>query len=536
MRKVRLLALSCWLLASCANIVTPTGGPKDEQPPKITGENPKNFSTRFTGNIIEIEFDEYVQLNNPTQEIVISPAIEPGPEFSVKGKKLLVKIKAVLDSATTYTIAFGEALKDANEGNVLSGLKYVFSTGEQLDSLSVTGRVLFAKDDTPADKTLVMLYKETSDSVVFRKKPHYFAKTNKEGRFSLENIRAGEYKLFALKDENFNYLYDLPNEEIAFMNSTVHVDSAVAPVVLSLFKENRSREITVLSREEQGRECLKLVLSGKAENAELSEINSNISSSITEYNATRDSLCIWFTHPWKTDTARLVVNNEIIDTFKLRGIPGVFDTLQNKLNKLVLITGRAAVHPAGKLSVFLNRPVKGCEFATVRVEQDSPKIDIKYNYIQFTDSIQRKIEIDFPRKEGTTYTVYFPPGACADYFGTTNDSLVWKITTKRQEDYASLKLSVSGEENMRYILRLLGANESVAVEKSFTGSAVFHFDTLLPGTYQPLIIFDENKNKKWDTGDYALHLQPEKTYRHPEQIKLRANWEVEVDLKLAGAE
>src|SRR5580765_1498517 len=117
----KLLAFSCWLLASCANIVSPTGGPKDTTPPKVVHESPANFSKRFTWNTVSIEFDEFIVLSNPSQEIVISPAIDPPPDFTVKkGKKLIIKWKGTLDSATTYTIAFGDALKDANEGNVLS--------------------------------------------------------------------------------------------------------------------------------------------------------------------------------------------------------------------------------------------------------------------------------------------------------------------------------------------------------------------------------------------------------------------------------
>ncbi|MDZ4844438.1 MAG: Ig-like domain-containing domain [Chitinophagales bacterium] len=536
MKKTKLLAFSCWLLASCANIVAPTGGPKDEQPPKIVGESSANYSTRFTGNTIAIEFDEYVQLNNPSQEIVISPAIEPEPKFSIKGKRLTIEFKGTLDSATTYTIAFGEALKDANESNTLSGFKYVFSTGEELDSLFVKGKVTIAKSDNPADKVLVMLYKETTDSIVFQKKPFYFTKTDSEGRFSLENIRVGEYKIFALKDENFNYLYDLPNEEIAFAELPIRVDSSNAPIPLFLFKEDRKQPLKVLSKDDSKQECFKMILSGKAESVELFALNNTIPAGITEYNATRDSVTVWYTRPWKAETARLLLNNEIADTFSVRSAITGRDSLKNKLSELTLLSRRETYHPADKIFVLLNRPAQSADFTNIMLEQDSPQIELKYNLIHFTDSVQRKIEIDFIRKPGTAYTVRFPKGTFKDYFGLTNDSLEWNVVTKKQEDFASLKLTVSGNENTNYILQLLGDNESVAIEKIFSGKAVFQFNDLLPGSYQPLLIYDTNKNGKWDAGDYILKAQPEKTYRHPEPINLRANWEMEVELRLASSE
>lgn len=520
--------------SSCANIVAPTGGPKDEQPPIIVAESPANFSTRFTGNIIAIDLDEYVQLNNPTQEIVISPAIEPEPEFKVKGKRLTIEFKGTLDSATTYTIAFGEALKDANEGNTLSGFKYVFSTGEELDSLSVKGKVIAAQSDKPAEKVLVMLYKETTDSIVFKKKPFYFTKTDSDGRFSLENIRAGEYKIFALKDENFNYLYDLPNEEIAFQESSVVVSDSAKPINLFLFKENRVVPLKMISKDDSKAECVKFVLSGAAKNVALIAKNDSSALGIPEYNATRDSITLWYTHPWKSDTAILVLNAENTDTFALRNTIDTLDTLKNKLSELTILSKRETYHPAAKISVLLSRPVESADFTNVAVEQDSPQVELKYTFIRFADSVQRKIEIDFPRKPGTAYTVSLPAGTFTDYFGIASDSLEWNVVTKQQEDFASLKLTVSGKENTNYILQLLGDNESVAFEKVFSGSAVFQFDDLLPGTYQPLIIYDTNANGNWDTGNYLSGAQPERTYRHPEQISLRANWEIEVELKLAG--
>lgn len=519
------------ILNSCANIIAPTGGPKDELPPEITASTPKNFSTRFTGNKIEIDFNEYIQLNNPAREIIVSPAIEPEPEFKVKGRKLLITFNSEPDSFTTYTIAFGEALRDANEGNILSDFKYVFSTGDKLDSLSVAGTVKQAKTGKPSEKILVMLYRDKSDSVVMKKKPAYFTKTNNEGKFVLENIKSDEYKICALKDENFNYIYDLPNEEIGFSDSLIQVDTAVPPVSILLFQEERDQPLKVLSRDDSNPAGLRLFLSGSVSSAVLFAENDSTPAGITEYNPARDSITIWYTRAWKSDTARIVLNKNVVDTFHVR-TSEARDSIKTKTNKILISTNNSSIHPADKLTAFLNRPARVADFSGIQILQDSQIIESKNFIIRFADAVQRKIEIDFPKKAETKYTVIFPPGTFTDYFGVINDSLKLTITTKRQEDYGTLKLHISGKEGVSYILQLQGEKDVVATEIKFTGSADFILERLSPGAYQPLIIWDSNNNGKWDTGIYLSAKQPEKIYRPSEQINLRANWEVEVELIL----
>lgn len=521
----------CLFSGACANIVAPSGGPKDTEPPKIVAESPENFSKRFTGNIIKVQFNEYIQLDNPAQEVVISPAMETEPEISVKGRELRIAIKAKLDSATTYTINFGEALKDANEGNALSGFKYVFSTGDELDSLSVRGSVTVAKDDKPAGKVLALLYKEMADSAVLTKKPFYFAKTNSEGKFSLDNIKAGSYRLFALKDENFNYIYDLPNEEIAFLQAPVQADSMIENIELFLFREKKNLPPALVSADDTHTDYLKLIFSAGVKTFSAAEPHNPSPAGITEYNTTRDTVTLWRTHALKSDTLLLHLNAHCCDTLALPHEAGGFDSLKSKLPPLALVASRDnAVAPEGMLKLQLNRPVKTAALERLTVAQDSPLVALTPSLLRFTDSVQRTAEMDFKRTEGTAYTITLPEGMLTDYFGNRNDSLRWKIVTKTAEDYASLKLMVSGREGGHYILQMLDRNGAVAREEIFNGKSVFNFTALSPGMYEIKIIFDENANGTWDSGSLAEHLQPEKTYLHPEKINLRANWEMEVDL------
>ena len=216
------------LFIACAQIVTPSGGPKDELPPLILEMNPEPFNTNFSGNLIEIEFDEYIKLHEPANQILISPPQRKSPEYVIKKKSLLVKFKDTLMENTTYTINFGEAIRDNNEGNVLGRLTYVFSTGAYLDSMQIEGKVLNAFDGSPADDAIVMLYDQDVDSLPLVTLPLYFGRTDAQGNFKLSNLKNIDYKIFSLRDENANYIYDIPEESVGFLDGMITPDLAPA--------------------------------------------------------------------------------------------------------------------------------------------------------------------------------------------------------------------------------------------------------------------------------------------------------------------
>ncbi|HSH52404.1 MAG TPA: Ig-like domain-containing protein, partial [Bacteroidales bacterium] len=208
-------------ISGCAKIVAPTGGPKDVDPPKVLSSNPPNYSTNFEGDKIEITFDEFIQLKDLNQNLVVSPPIEEKPEITVKGKSLIIEFFTELIDSTTYNIYLGNSVQDYNEGNPIENFQYVLSTGKYIDSMSVEGKVLNAFNLLPQEDVLVMLYSNFSDSVPIKNIPEYISKTNEEGFFQINNIRNETFKIFALRDANKNYLYDLPNEGIAFSDSIV---------------------------------------------------------------------------------------------------------------------------------------------------------------------------------------------------------------------------------------------------------------------------------------------------------------------------
>ena len=204
----------------------PKGGIKDILPPEVVSSIPENYSVNFKGNAIEITFNEFVKLDNIQQQALISPPPEGKPEFRLRGKTLMVKFEEELEDSTTYSVFFGDAIVDLTESNPISGFTFVFSTGPVLDSMSIAGNVRDAFNMKFPEEAFVMLYMLHNDTVPvdslpYLVKPYYVSRTNKEGNFKLANLKNEAYKLFALTDMNSNFLYDMPGEKIAFIDSLV---------------------------------------------------------------------------------------------------------------------------------------------------------------------------------------------------------------------------------------------------------------------------------------------------------------------------
>jgi len=224
--------LLCW---SCAQQGSPSGGPRDEDPPVVVESLPPNYSVRFEAKKILITFDEFIVLDNVNQELIVSPPMEEKPEVKLRKKTIVIEFEEVLKPNTTYTFNFGSAIKDLHEGNKLVNYEYVFATGDELDSLSVRGTLKYASDLTvPEEPVSIMLYEDLRDSVPLTDIPMYVGRSNDSGIFSVNNLRPDVYKVFALKDGNNNFLFDMPTEEIAFLDSSLIVNADFARRLLGV--------------------------------------------------------------------------------------------------------------------------------------------------------------------------------------------------------------------------------------------------------------------------------------------------------------
>jgi hypothetical protein len=223
--KAWILPAAVMFIVACAQQGAPTGGEKDEDPPKLVRSVPANYSSNFKDEKILITFDEYLDMGNFTQELVVSPPMEEKPLVMLRNKTLIIEFEEELKEDVTYTFNFGEGISDLNEKNVLLNFEYVFSTGDFLDSLSIKGTLKNAFDlSIPESPIYIMLYNELNDSLPLLEIPYYVGRTDKEGNFAVNNLRAGVYKMFVLKDGNNNFLYDLPTEQVAFLDTSIFVD------------------------------------------------------------------------------------------------------------------------------------------------------------------------------------------------------------------------------------------------------------------------------------------------------------------------
>ena len=211
------------LVHSCANTTqSPTGGPKDTIPPYIVYINPLpgTVNVPLKDARFYFEFNEYVKIKDP-KNIVLSPPLSKPVKSKLKGKGLVLSFEEALDSNTTYTISFTDAITDNNEGNPFAGFSYVFSTGKSIDSMLVTGTVRDCNTLKPFKNATVMLYSDLSDSAVFLKRPVAAAKSDDWGYFSLPFVKDTTYRIYAIKDSDGNNIYDPENDLIAFIDSLI---------------------------------------------------------------------------------------------------------------------------------------------------------------------------------------------------------------------------------------------------------------------------------------------------------------------------
>ncbi len=516
------LLLGVLLLDSCAQISAPTGGEPDTVPPKLDslGTIPLNYSTNFSGDKIVITFNEYFVLKNPKANVFFSPNIENGPEFIVKGKTLTVLLNNELKENTTYTINFGDAISDYTVGNKIPDFKYVFSTGDFIDSMSTQGKVIDAFTGKPIEGVVVMLYDDFSDSVVSKSKPIYYATTNKEGDYLMNYLKAGTYKLFALKDENRNYFYDLPNEQVGESDSLVSLltDTIPSYSVISLYvKDYKKQGIATKKYTYPGKLVLTFIREAKSIEI-LKSDSTKLEYESIEINEERDSVVVWKPLLGEEKTSLTV----LLDTSKFSVNIYPF-TIPKKEARVKKVSTSRSIDVYNPFEIEFDRPIDHTDNLTISIFKDSNKIEL--------DSIKikkNKLLIYFPKKEDESFKFELLPGAITDIFDTkTTDTLSGFITVKKSDYYGSFTLKLKPKnDSVNYLISILDENGNTVSSKTGKGNTELNFKKLPPGKYTIKAIEDLNTNEKWDTGDYYLNKKPEQVFYFPTQIEIRSNWEL----------
>ncbi|MFK8100926.1 MAG: Ig-like domain-containing protein [Saprospiraceae bacterium] len=515
------------LFIACATQVAPKGGPKDEQAPVLdTLESTASLQTNFEKKRIELSFNEWVQLNDVFNQVVVSPPLEHRPKIVLRGRTVRFEFdeEEILKEKTTYTINFGEAVKDLTEGNVAKDLRYVFSTGDFIDSLEVSGRVVDAFTAKPSENVLVMLYENLADSVVRTERPYYFAKTDKQGAFRIQNVKASTFKVFALVDQNFNYLFDIENEQIAFANEPIVLnDSARINLKLQLFEETKKLQIIEEETDQYGRVKLMFNQEPKGLQASYESIGQ-----IVNYDYDKDTLNVWYQNTEdRSWNLYLQQDTSFFDTIFVKALDREAFV---KATKLQAKKGLMATHnPTKAFPIAFNHPLMSFDTSLLRIYEDS--VGVRLAGVLNTDSAQEKtLKIKFPWKENRTYLVQLLPGAVEDIYGVANDSIFHTFIANALKTYGNMTIKVEGLVRERnYVLQLFDAKD-VLIEVMYPqGVDNFSkiFSTMPVGEYKLILIEDLNNNQRWDPGNYDQKLQPEKIYTKQTE-KLRANWDLEV--------
>lgn len=536
------------LIYGCATESTPMGGPEDKEPPKIKQVTPADKSTLFNERKIEIQFDEFLQAGGFAQTI-ISPPVEPKPDIRSNGKTVTIKFKEDLKENTTYTINFGDDIKDLNQGNVLPNFTYVFSTGDYIDSQQVSGVVTNAKTGEPAESIIVMLHSPDSINPILHTKPIYFSKTNAGGMYSIKNIKAGKYQVYGLKDANFNYLYDQPSEAIAFADTLLDLTDSV-PQKLDLLSFNEIKK-NLKFQNVKSLEAGKLILtySGSVQSLKLQGEAFKNGLQYWKYS-TNDTVIVWYSDYYiKNSEFIITANDTVVDTMRLelKNIDKVSVEQLSKYNLSIVnqsITKRALSDSSknsnaqalyGSLKIELSRPITEIdESKRLQIMADSSTKDT-INPSWKLDTIRRQeISFDFARKEKTGYTLIIPDSMFRDVFGLWNKALTWKFTTASKDSYGNIKLKLNvADVSKRYVVRFMDSkDEEVAVYQMYGENVRNEKLNNVPATtYHVEVIEDTNGNGKWDTGDLLQRIQPEKVIRFKDTYTLKGGWDLDVEVK-----
>jgi uncharacterized protein (DUF2141 family) len=527
MRNLIYTVLSIAIINGCAKRGTPTGGPVDSIPPVLVNANPKLNSVNFDSEEIRLTFDEFVKLDNVQDQLIISPPLEK-TSYEVKPlsgvtKKVFLKFLDSLESKTTYTVNFGNAIKDNNEGNPLTFFNYVFSTGETIDSLYVKGNISDAYNFETDNYVSLHLYRIDSifkDSIIFNDRPTYIANSLDSTSYQFQNLSEGKYLIIALKDIDNNYFFDPFYDKIGFIDSLITLprDSIID---FKLFKEETKLiwdKPHFINSEKIG-----FGYYGKL-NLKNIEIESFIPDSV-QYTFTKeyekDTLNIWLSRN-SFDSLNFNLINK--DTTKLVTVK--FDRARDTLIDSLSLNPKntSLIHLKETFKISSNIPIRNIVDSLINIR------DIDSLKVPFTTSINEnldELDIIFEVSPSDKYKIFILPEAIKDIRGVINDTLEYNVVSQTIEDYGNVYLDVIRNSESIFILHLINSNGEIIREFSnISQNTIYNFEYIRPGNYTFRLIEDINNNGIWDTGNYLRRIKPEPVYYFPNEIEIRANWDL----------
>lgn len=540
MRQNRFLFILLLFLYGCAQIVAPTGGPRDVTPPAVVKEQPPQGTTNYTGKSIRITFDEFFTLNNPLENIIFSPPLTTTPNYKIKRKSLVIEWEDTLLPNKTYNIILSNAIKDYTEGNPLSIYQYAFSTGDEIDTASIQGTIINAETREPQKDLFIFLYDQFEDSLPIMAQPQYLTKSKADGSFQFKNITEGEYKIFALQDMNGNLRFDLPGEGIAFLDEPIQTDQEDT-IDLAFFTEDHQpfliSPLTVNRNGEYRFKLNKSCVFPQQNNLRL--ITSHDLQFYEEWSPGGDTLTLFTTPLSEEDTAQIEITiseYQSIDTLILAPYKPISTGLW----------GRTATPPPAQVSALhagslyepltlrFDPPISPTpEIPYTLIRKDKEGEDTSYHTLSTDQPITRMLPVEYPFEPGKEYTILFRDSLFQGYHGRLNDSIQIRFKMKTERDYGTLSILYRFKnQDCSYIVELLDSKSKVVYKQILSESQRVNYEHLTPGNYKVRFIFDRNRNGKWDTGNYLKKIQPERILLHDQQFTVRGFWELEEEIEV----
>jgi len=508
------------LICSCAQLGRPGGGEDDTSAPLIVPEgSTPNSQTNFTERTIELVFNEWITVSNPTKEIFVSPPLDYPLEVSDRGKKVLVKFneKEVLAENTTYQINFGKAIKDLTVGNEMEDYTFLFSTGDKLDQMSLEGSVIDFSTQQAMKDVLVLLHDNLSDTSFTTLKPTYLTRTDENGQFKLKNLRADTFLIYGLIDGNVSYTYDLQTEQVAFLDTLLILTDSIPPpsgIRLEIFDEEDEPRLVEARQKKQG--LIKILYQPKPESPSVRFINEAETKTYTEFSG--DTILVWHT---LKDSASIVLTHEAaVDTITIRTAKkSIASTkLSTKPQPLSILSDDT-------IKIAWNKPISNIDTSKIYLRDTSSRLSYTSGYDNKTLWLQSDLDTK------SDYQLKIDSAAVTDWYGETNqDSTQVAIRTKDPEQFGKIILSITKEDTVSYILELR-STEAMIQKWTILESTDIEIGKMEPGTYKVSIIQDKNGDGRWTSGSVREKRSPE-AIKEQALESLKSGWDLETTIDI----
>jgi hypothetical protein len=510
-------------MISCATPSSPDGGPRDERAPRIIEEKSSQlFQTNVNEKNWVFEFDEFVKLNNPNQNILISPPLRFPIDVRTKGKKVQLRFddREELEENTTYIINFGKAIQDITEGNIARGLKHVFSTGPVIDSLSISGSIVSAFDYEPVLDAVVLLYDQREDSIVLKEKPSYLTFPDSSGRFKLDYLRSDSFWIYVIQDDNLNLFYDGPPEKIGFLEEGIILDSNLFLSLPFVLFEEESNPLVDDYKFQSGK--LEVQLSRPILDTPQIELTG---ISVFESRFLENQLLVWYQGEPENNNFLIFDYGEIRDTNRLRYLKSQDLPRPSGFIQSSPITCSAD----GKVLLKFDAPVMRVDSSKFRFLHDTLVYAPGFYHLKDQFTIQIQADERIKEKGGM---LVLDSAAVLDFRENVNDSIAIQLRPFNEEKTGNIFLSVEDlDPEKQYKIELTHAKSDWINSWMVYGDTISMdtFNYVLPGVYEITVIEDLDRNGRWSSGKLIEKTMPENVFKKALE-ELKANWNLDAQV------